>query len=131
LAPFLIPEETTMSAAAVAGMIGFYQRWLSPLKGFSCAYRRKRGAHSCSEFGRRVVTRFGVLKFIPLMRQRFARCAAAARALTERRKSKREAAAATTTNHSSCDIGPGDCLTGADAAECGCAAAELLGNALP
>ena len=126
-----------MSAVAVAGMIGFYQRWLSPLKGFSCAYRRERRRCSCSEFGRRVVTRFGLLKFVPLMRERFARCAMAAKKLTERKKSKRETCPLQP--ESKCNAGPSDCLTVGDcgdadawgpAAECGWMGAEMLADVL-
>ena len=32
-------------------IIRFYQRYISPYKGFSCAHRALRGGMSCSEFG--------------------------------------------------------------------------------
>jgi putative component of membrane protein insertase Oxa1/YidC/SpoIIIJ protein YidD len=69
-------------------MIEAYQRFISPYKGFRCAYRAARGRHSCSEFGKRALRRGGVLGFWPLLRRRFARCAEAARSL----KAKKSAA---------------------------------------
>ena len=125
-----------MSAVAVAGMIGLYQRWLSPLKGFCCAYRQERKRCSCSEFGRRAVLRVGVMKFFPLMKQRFARCAAAAKSIALRKKTKHQPAYAVvesacgnkiSDSMSALDCTPEDCGT---AAECGCAAGELLAEFL-
>ena len=40
--------------------ITFYQRCLSPAKGFSCAYRFHTGCQSCSVLGYRAIRRFGV-----------------------------------------------------------------------
>ncbi|MBC9071757.1 membrane protein insertion efficiency factor YidD [Thauera sp. CAU 1555] len=62
---------------ALAGAISGYQRLLSPHKGFRCAHRALHGGWSCSEFGRRAVLRFGVLRFLLLQRRRFVRCASA------------------------------------------------------
>src|SRR4051794_6706306 len=70
-----------MVSALAAGMIAGYQRYLSPHKGFCCAHRALHGGPSCSEFARRVVRRRGVGPLAPLLRRRFARCAAAARRL--------------------------------------------------
>lgn len=60
---------------AVASAIVGYQRWISPHKGYSCAHRVLNGGSSCSEFGRKVVLRFGLLRFLLLQRRRFTRCA--------------------------------------------------------
>ena len=41
--------------------IGAYQRYLSPYKGFCCAYRAHTGRASCSALGARVIRRHGLL----------------------------------------------------------------------
>ena len=69
-----------MSRAVAARMIVLYQRHLSPHKGFACPMRVLRSRNSCAEFARRAVRRVGVIRLVPLMRRRFARCAAARRA---------------------------------------------------
>ena len=71
-----------MTALAV-GAIGFYQQFISPYKGFRCAYRaRKRSRRrSCSEFAKQLLQRVGVTRFWPLMRRRFDKCRTAAAAL--------------------------------------------------
>ena len=62
-------------------LIEVYQRRLSPLKGFHCAYRARKGRASCSEFARRAIERLGVLTGVALLRRRFDKCNRAARAL--------------------------------------------------
>ena len=51
-----------------------YQRWLSPLKGFSCALRVWSGAESCSAYGYRVIERFGLRCGLGLLDRRLALC---------------------------------------------------------
>lgn len=53
-----------------------YQRWLSPHKGFVCAYRVHTGRDSCSAYGYRVIKRFGVPAGMALLRRRLADCGA-------------------------------------------------------
>lgn len=55
--------------------IRFYQKRLSPLKGFSCAYRVHTGSASCSAFGHQAIEKHGVLKGLFLLRKRFDKCA--------------------------------------------------------
>jgi uncharacterized protein len=62
-----------------------YQRFLSPYKGFSCAYRAQTGGQSCSALGYRAVRRYGLLRGMIVLDKRFARCAAA----NERRRADR------------------------------------------
>ena len=62
-------------SAALAAIRG-YQRFLSPYKGFSCAYRCHTGCASCSALGYRAIRRHGVWRGIGILRQRFARCSA-------------------------------------------------------
>jgi putative component of membrane protein insertase Oxa1/YidC/SpoIIIJ protein YidD len=40
--------------------IGLYQKYLSPHKGFCCAYRTHTGRAGCSALGFRAVRRYGV-----------------------------------------------------------------------
>lgn len=54
--------------------IGVYQRYVSPHKGFCCAYRAHTGGASCSTLGARVIRRHGLLAGCILLRQRLRRC---------------------------------------------------------
>jgi putative component of membrane protein insertase Oxa1/YidC/SpoIIIJ protein YidD len=124
-------------------VIDFYQRFISPYKGFRCAYRAARGRHSCSEFGKRALHRGGVVGFWPLLRRRFARCAEAARSLKARNsaavleyksKEKREDEAHRRSGDRSFDCGA-DCVPpcgdvgSCDVGEAGCGPAEAAGSA--
>lgn len=62
-----------MKALALAAIRG-YQRFLSPLKGFSCAFRVFTGADGCSAYGYRVIERFGVRRGLGLLDRRLALC---------------------------------------------------------
>jgi uncharacterized protein len=53
-----------------------YQRWLSPHKGFVCAFRVHTGRDSCSAYGYRVIARYGVPAGLVLLRRRLADCGA-------------------------------------------------------
>jgi putative component of membrane protein insertase Oxa1/YidC/SpoIIIJ protein YidD len=55
-------------------MIRAYQRWISPYKGFSCAYRLHAGGQSCSGYGYDVVRRFGAPMGMKLLRRRMTKC---------------------------------------------------------
>jgi putative component of membrane protein insertase Oxa1/YidC/SpoIIIJ protein YidD len=68
-------------ASLACALITQYQRHLSPRKGFSCAYRVRRGRDSCSVFGKRAIARTGVLQGVVLLRRRFRRCHVASRRL--------------------------------------------------
>jgi putative component of membrane protein insertase Oxa1/YidC/SpoIIIJ protein YidD len=61
--------------------ISWYQRRLSPLKGFSCPRRRLHGHDSCSQYAKRVIARFGLSRGLRLLRRRFADCHHAAQIL--------------------------------------------------
>lgn len=56
-------------------LIKFYQRYLSPYKGFVCAYHKYTGRASCSTFGYRVIRRFGIWQGFSLLQNRLDRCA--------------------------------------------------------
>ena len=51
-----------------------YQRYLSPYKGFCCAYRLHTGRASCSNIGYRAVRRYGSISGLALIRQRTRLC---------------------------------------------------------
>lgn len=76
---------------AVAEVIAAYQRYVSPHKGFCCAHHALHHRGSCSTFGKRVVLRFGVLRFFSLMWRRLKSCRAAYQVLlTEARQRPNE-----------------------------------------
>lgn len=62
-----------MRQAALAA-IGAYQRYVSPYKGFCCAYREHTGRASCSALGLRAIRRHGVIKGSAIARARLQRC---------------------------------------------------------
>ncbi len=51
-----------------------YQRFLSPLKGYACAFRVLTRRDSCSAYGYRVIERFGLLRGLALLRRRLQAC---------------------------------------------------------
>jgi uncharacterized protein len=96
-----------LKLAASAAIVG-YQRYVSPYKGFRCAYRAKTGRSSCSEYARRLVLKLGVGALAEGLPRQFARCKTAFATLSaypyeraEERKRKRDRADA-------CDINPCD-----------------------
>ena len=54
--------------------IRFYQRFISPYKGFSCAYRHHTGHASCSVLGFRAIQRYGVIDGFLVLRKRLYLC---------------------------------------------------------
>ena len=71
-----------MQAVAI-GLIGFYQRRISPHKGYRCAHRAHHGDLSCSEYVKQTILAQGLTAACPEIRQRFADCRAAYVALQE------------------------------------------------
>lgn len=70
-----LPALSALSARTAAlAAIGIYQRYVSPHKGFCCAYRVHTGQASCSALGARVIRRFGVRHGLQLLKQRMRRC---------------------------------------------------------
>ena len=67
-----------MKALALAA-IAFYQRRISPHKGFCCAYAGYTSDASCSVLGYRAIRRFGVWDGLAVLDRRLARCGAAHR----------------------------------------------------
>jgi putative component of membrane protein insertase Oxa1/YidC/SpoIIIJ protein YidD len=68
-----IAHKNNMNRLALAA-IKLYQRYVSPFKGFSCAYRVQTGRASCSTHGYRVVERYGTLLGLKLIKRRLNKC---------------------------------------------------------
>jgi len=64
----------TIAAALALATIRFYQRFVSPYKGFSCALRVATGGASCSAYGHAVIARFGLVRGLGLLQRRFELC---------------------------------------------------------
>jgi putative component of membrane protein insertase Oxa1/YidC/SpoIIIJ protein YidD len=62
-------------------IINWYQRRLSPLKGFACPHRLLYGHDSCSQFAKRAIGRCGFTRGMLLLRRRLAACGHAAEIL--------------------------------------------------
>ena len=62
-----------MKTIALAA-ITLYRRYISPYKGFRCAYSVHTGRASCSVHGQRVIARFGLLMGLSLIKRRLQRC---------------------------------------------------------
>jgi putative component of membrane protein insertase Oxa1/YidC/SpoIIIJ protein YidD len=60
-----------------------YQRYVSPYKGFCCAYRTATGRASCSALGYRTVRRHGVVGGVALLRRRMHLCGVAHRRIRQ------------------------------------------------
>jgi putative component of membrane protein insertase Oxa1/YidC/SpoIIIJ protein YidD len=63
-----------VAAALALAAIRFYQRFISPYKGFSCALRVATGRASCSAYGHAVIARFGLRRGLGLLQRRFELC---------------------------------------------------------
>ena len=60
------------------GAIDAYRRYISPYKGYGCAYRIHWGSQSCSRYAQRAIARAGVWRGLLLVRRRLHACADAA-----------------------------------------------------
>lgn len=68
-----------LTRRSATSLIGFYQRYISPHKGFRCAHRVYHGGQSCSGYAKTVVQSHGLGAALPLIRRRFADCGQVAR----------------------------------------------------
>jgi len=97
-----------MAKALALAAIRFYQRAISPRKGFHCAYAAHTGRGSCSALGYRAIQRYGVWRGLFLLDARLHRCGAAHRHSGARGALARQAGFL---DCGGCD-GPGDCHVG-------------------
>lgn len=54
--------------------INFYQKYISPYKGFRCAHGIATGEISCSGYGKKVIKKFGLFTGLKLLNRRFYDC---------------------------------------------------------
>ena len=64
--------------------IALYQRYLSPHKGFACAYRVLHGSHSCSQGTKEILRNYSLGEALPRIRQQFRACRDASSILRDR-----------------------------------------------
>ncbi|UQV47483.1 membrane protein insertion efficiency factor YidD [Janthinobacterium lividum] len=118
---FIILTLDTCGKHLALWAIRAYQRFLSPWKGFTCAYRVLTGRDSCSAYGRRVIGRHGLRVGLPLLQRRLRACGERHRqhqALQQLgRRSGRHLAQA---GFCDCDIPSPDCQ------HCSCEPCDLL-----
>ncbi len=107
------------------GLIAGYRRFLSPHKGYCCAYRAHTASASCSALGYRAVRMHGVVAGLAILRERVFLCGVAHRRYGQKRRRPPLA------QRGDCDIGcadlpfDGDCGGGhghsciGDLANCG------------
>ena len=114
-----------MTASVSIAAIVWYQRTISPHKGWSCAHRVRRGGVSCSDWTKRAIARRGVWVGLRLARRRFKLCREAARESKKQDSSaKRQSCGAEHLPLECCcdsvDLGitAGDCLHGGHALAC-------------
>lgn len=69
-------------------LINVYQRYLSPHKGFCCAYRVAMGEPSCSEFAKLAIRKKGFFSALSDIRGRMGDCQSAALMLSKQREDK-------------------------------------------
>jgi len=69
--------------------ISLYQRYLSPIKGFSCAYRVYHNTESCSSYVKRVFIEQDLQSAIVLANKRFQDCSRANRFLMSKQEDEK------------------------------------------
>jgi putative component of membrane protein insertase Oxa1/YidC/SpoIIIJ protein YidD len=83
----LFPFLVCTSKYSAVGSINMYQKYISPNKGWKCAYGK---AHpdeiSCSEFGKIAIENYGVIDGLKHLKSRFKDCEAAYLALGSQNK---------------------------------------------
>ena len=77
-------------------LIGLYQRWVSPYKGFRCAHAVLHGGPGCSGFAKRAIREHGFWRAIAHIRQRFRDCRAAMLALAAQTEAPQDSDGANT-----------------------------------
>ena len=70
--------------------IEIYQKFISPRKGFCCAYKVVKGGRSCSEYGKYSISTFGVFKGSKLLMKRFQLCGRVYKVTQEDQKDDKE-----------------------------------------
>lgn len=76
-----LESSARFGASFAVAAITIYQRWVSPFKGFRCAYRAHNGGPSCSEYGKEMISSHGISRGLSRLTQRFRECGESARLL--------------------------------------------------
>ena len=100
--------DSVFDVIAVKSIQG-YQRYVSPHKGFSCAYRKLHGQKSCSQYFLSMISQLGLVEAIPLFHQRLADCKAAHANLKLLSKKRRKIELCHCDSEPECDLPCGDC----------------------
>lgn len=113
--------ELSLLAVLLLAAITFYQRRLSPHKGFVCAWRFHTGRASCSEYARRIVRRCGALALWTALPRQFERCKgahAACAARTDEHRQHRGSCSRRAADRcgDACDVA--DCIDAAQGMSC-------------
>jgi len=87
-----------------------YQRFLSPLKGYRCAYGVAYGGKSCSGMALEIIERSPPRQWLPLLRRQFAECRHAYDLLELRRQRRKERRKDRDGTANCCDAGGCDCV---------------------
>ena len=90
-------------------LITAYQRYVSPHKGFCCAYRTLTGRVSCSGYAAKAICRSGVLLGVRLTLRRIRRCSIAYAAISARPQGSGHLADGLRLQRGHCDLPVGDC----------------------
>jgi uncharacterized protein YndB with AHSA1/START domain/putative component of membrane protein insertase Oxa1/YidC/SpoIIIJ protein YidD len=104
-------------------LIEAYQRFVSPYKGFACAYRVHTGCASCSKLGLRAVRRYGVWQGLGVLQARFERCGEAYRQRLAQGHSRRLQRGVLDCGGADCS--PGDSCDCFDVGDCACDALDI------
>lgn len=97
--------------------IRLYQRHLSPLKGYTCAYRHHTGRCGCSGLGLRAIRRYGALHGLSILQRRLYLCGVAYRrhAPVHKRPHRSQRGDCVPLD---CGLDAGDCGKALDVADC-------------
>lgn len=69
-----INKKINLSSQIGLSLIHLYQKYLSPIKGYSCAYAFHTNSYSCSEFGVKAIEKKGLFVGSKLINKRFKKC---------------------------------------------------------
>lgn len=78
--------EKVVSSFAISSIRG-YQRYLSPRKGFCCAYGQLHNTASCSAYFKQAIEQFGLPTAVTLFKKRLRHCQKASRIVNASRSS--------------------------------------------
>jgi uncharacterized protein len=80
----------TVNSYIAIRLISFYQRYISPRKGYACAYRALHNDLSCSAFCKKAIESHGIYQGVKHTLQRFHECYLAAQTIKKKREDMKE-----------------------------------------